>query len=132
MPYFPSLEWAQAYADRLAGHQHAGATAAALDGVYRFVVSGNQEFAFEFAVAPDSDGGAQVTAHPAGEAGREPRLVVTASRSRWLDLISGKSDFVLAYLMRRVRIDGDLGLIRSRLEDAKPLLDALHAVPTTS
>ena len=125
---FPSLDWMQAYAEILAGHDRAAAIATSLEGRYRFTIApaGGLDAAesYDLLVAT----GPAFRAEPAGT--QPAALAVTADYTRWKGLLTGRSDFVMSYLMRRIKVEGDLGSIRSRLSDAKPLLDSLTAVPT--
>jgi hypothetical protein len=126
---FPSLAWMAAYAERVAAHPRAGDIAASLHGRYRFTVTPGGGVAESEAYDLVVDPGGAVTAEPAGSAA--PDLGITASADRWQGIITGKADVVLSFLMRRIKVEGDLGAVRSRLSDAKPLLDCLQQVPTT-
>lgn len=126
---FPSIEWMHAYAATVAAHPRADALAAALEGRYRFVITPAGGLADEhrydlLVLAPSS-----FTAEEAGDV--PATLAVTADYGRWKGLMTGKSDFVMSFLMRKIKVDGDIGEVRSRLSDAKPLLDCLSTVPTT-
>lgn len=126
---FPSIDWMQAYADTVAAHPRADALAAALQGRYRFVITPAGGLAsahrYDLVVAD----GPSFTAE---EATDDPAtLTVSADYNRWRGLMTGKADFVMSFLMRRIKVDGDVGEVRSRLSDAKPLLDCLSQVPTT-
>lgn len=119
----------QAYADAVASHPQAPQIADALEGRYRFVItpSGGLLAAerYDLVVADGPAFTAQVAdAQPAN-------LIVTADYNRWKGLLTGRADFVMSFLMRRIKVTGDVGEIRSRLSDAKPLLDCLSTVPTT-
>ncbi|MGI9017873.1 MAG: SCP2 sterol-binding domain-containing protein [Euzebya sp.] len=125
---FPSIEWMQAYADLVAAHPTAADLGRSLQGRYRFVITADgalpESHAYDLVVDPEP-------AFRAVRAEDEPAdLVVTAGYGRWQGLLSGKSDFVMSYLMRRIKIDGDISEIRGRLRDARPLLDCLKEVPT--
>ncbi|CAN5412442.1 hypothetical protein BH23ACT9_BH23ACT9_28950 [soil metagenome] len=126
---FPSIEWMQAYADLVAEHPRADALAQALQGRYRFAITPagglTETHRYDLVVAA----GPSFTAEPAGE--QAATLTVTADYHRWQGLMTGKADFVMSFLMRKIKVDGDVGEVRSRLSDAKPLLDCLSAVPTT-
>lgn len=125
---FPSLDWMQAYAEIVAAHEHAGEMVRSLEGRYRFTV--NPGDGFDDTESYDL----VVTAGPAYHAevadGSPAMLAVRADYGRWKKLLTGRADFVMSFLMRKIKVDGDLGTIRSRLSDAKPLLDSLHEVPT--
>lgn len=136
MPEFPSLAWMQAYAATVAQHPAADELARSLGGTFRFVVRPggpvDREHAYDLHVDPDAGFSASEVgqADPTGS-GADPLLVVTADHPRWQALLTGKADFVMSFLMRKVKVQGDLGAVRSRLSDARPLLDCLERVPTT-
>ena len=130
MPSFPSLEWMHAYAAALAAHERADHLAGSLDGVYRFLirpggpVTDTHRYDLEIRPGDPVHVEASVAQH------RPARLEVAADYPRWRDLVTGKADFVMSYLLRRVKIEGDLAGIRAHLRDAKPLLDCLRRVET--
>ncbi|HUG83506.1 MAG TPA: SCP2 sterol-binding domain-containing protein [Euzebya sp.] len=129
MHHFPSLDWMQAYADAITQHPQAEDLASALAGRYRFVITPSgglvAEEGYDLVVAEGPSFTAEVAdAHPAS-------LTVTADYNRWKGLLTGRADFMMSFLMRRIKVVGDVGEIRSRLSDAKPLLDCLSTVPTT-
>jgi putative sterol carrier protein len=101
----------------------------ALQGRYRFVIDAGDGLAeaqrYDLVVGP----GPSFVAEDA--TGEPATLAVTASYGRWKGLLTGEADFVMSFLLRRIKVDGDVGAIRSRLSDAKPLLDCLRDVPTT-
>lgn len=125
---FPSLDWMEAYADAVAAHPQADSIAAELAGRYRFVVtpSGRLDVPerYDLVVTPPSSFVAEAAnAHPAD-------LTITTDYERWRGLLSGETDFVMSFLMRKIKVEGDIGSIRNRLSDAKPLLECLQRVPT--
>lgn len=126
---FPSLDWMQAYADVVAAHPRAVDLAGALQGRYRFVITPGdglaEEHRYDLVVGGDPTFAVEAGAAPAAT------LAVTASYGRWKGLLTGQADFAMSFLMRRIKVDGDIGAVRSRLSDAKPLLDCLREVPTT-
>lgn len=126
---FPSLDWMQAYAEVVAAHPRAADLAGALQGRYRFVITPGdglaEEHRYDLVVGGDPSFTVEADGVPAAT------LAVTASYGRWKGLLTGQADFALSFLMRRIKVDGDLGAVRSRLSDAKPLLDCLREVPTT-
>lgn len=128
---FPSPEWIDAFARGLAGHARARETAAALDGVYRFVIEPAgplaQRHTYDVEIRPNGDGAAvgRLSAPV-----QTPRLTLAANYERWRQLIERRLDVGTAVLLRRLRISGDLADLRSGLGDAKPLLEALSQVDT--
>ena len=125
---FPSLAWMQQYADLVGAHPRSDQIAWDLEGRYRFVITPGggfrEERGFDFVVTRDG--------FDAHEAGTDPAImVVTADYPRWKKLLTGQSDFMMSFLMRKIRIDGDLGQIKGLLNDVKPLLDCLSRVQTT-
>ncbi len=130
MPTFPSQEWFDAYCATLLDHPEIDAMARSLDGVYRFTVQPDgplpEPFSTDLEIRPGPP--PAVVAGPEGDV--PPTLAIAASYTRWRDLITGRADFLMSFLMRRVRIEGDLSLVRSRIADARPLLDSLHRVET--
>lgn len=132
MATFPSPEWARLFADRLRAHPDAPALARALDGTYRFVVQPGGSVpapaSFDLEIRPAGDGAdVRVLDAPAAD----PRLVISADLRRWRDLIEGRLDIVVAFLLRRIRVEGDITSVRGALGDAGPLLECLRSVPTT-
>lgn len=137
MPLFPSPEWMEDFADRLATHPQAGPTAEALDGVYRFVIEPAAGLAdrqyFDVEIRPgegsDGDGAARVT--PLGDPVDAPRLTITAGYDRWQQLLRGELDIPMAMLLRRIKLAGDLSALTSKGHATRPLLDALSSVDST-
>ncbi|WP_370327455.1 SCP2 sterol-binding domain-containing protein [Euzebya sp.] len=125
---FPSIEWMEAYADAVAAHPDAEALSRGLEGRYRFTITSGGGFegpaSYDLVVAPPSTFAAEEATGDAAD------LAVTADYPRWRGLLTGRADFVMSFLMRKIKIDGDLSAVRSRLQDAKPLLDCLKQVPT--
>lgn len=130
MPTFPSLEWMQAYADQLAAHPDAATHAPSLDGRFRFVIGADRGLATEhrYDLVVDAAAGTW-TAEAAGP--EEALVTIRASYGRWQGLVTGKADFVMSFLMRRLKVDGDIGEIRRRSGAAPLLLDSMKAVDTT-
>lgn len=132
MPVFPSDEWVDEFCERLRAHPGAERMAAALDGVYRLTIEPAGALAerrsYDVVIEP-GDGGATVT--PSEAPADRPRLEIAAGYDRWVQLLRGELDVRMAYLLRRIRISGDLGSVTSSLSDARPLLDALRAVDST-
>ncbi len=126
---FPSLEWMQAYTDLVADHARADDLAGGLAGRYRFVITpgGGMSEAERYDLVVGGD--PRFVATTADDT--PASLVVTADYPRWRALLTGRSDFVMSYLMRKIKVEGDVGAIRSRLSDARPLLECLKQVPTT-
>lgn len=129
MPTFPRAEWMTAYADTVAAHPRADAMSTALAGRFRFVVKAGggleTRLVHDMVVAP----GGVFVAEP-GDESMPATLTVTADYPRWKGLITGKADFVMSFLMRKVKVQGDLSTVRDQLSDARPLLECLHSVPT--
>jgi hypothetical protein len=125
---FPSLDWMQAYAQVVADHDRAGDVATSLVGRYRFAITPggglHHPESYDLVVAAGPSFAAEVSG------GAPADLSVTADYGRWKGLLTGKADFVMSFLMRKIKVEGDLGAVRSRLSDAKPLLDCLKEVPT--
>jgi len=129
VPLFPSDEWMQAFGDTVTRDPRSGAMAEALQGVYRFVVEPggrlDRRYEADVAIAP-VDGRAQVTrVQPQPGA---PRLTITATYPRWVQLLRGELDIPLAVMLRRVKVAGDLRAMTGNAAAARPLLDALSAV----
>lgn len=126
---FPSLGWMQAYANTVAAHPNAAGLADALAGRYRFAILPGgglvDRHVYDLVVVTPSTFTAEVAD------GAPATLTVTADYDRWKSLMTGKADFVMSFLMRRIKVDGDVGEVRRRLNDARPLLDCLSQVPTT-
>ena len=121
----------QAYAAAVEAHPRAHDLAASLDGVYRFVIQPGGSLAeshrYDLEIRPGDPAGVS-----ASEAGPQPaRLEISADYPRWHDLVTGKGDFVMAFLLRRIRIHGDLASVRANLSSARPLLDSLRQVETS-
>jgi hypothetical protein len=130
---FPSLQWMEAYARTVGAHPRAAEMASSLAGRYRFAITPagpvNRLHRYDLVVGHGEDGLPSFTAEDA--TGQDAALTVTADYERWRGLLTGKSDFVMSFLMRKIKVDGDVGAIKSRVSDAKPLLDCLSDVPTT-
>jgi hypothetical protein len=131
VPVFPSEQWISAFCAELAADPDAGSVAAALDGVYRFVIEPAgplpERHSYDVAIRPAGDG-ADVT--PVPHSPDVPRLTLTADYERWRQLVRGELDIPIAVMLRRLRLSGDLGALTGRMGSAKPLLRALGAVPT--
>lgn len=117
-----------AYARIVEDHPRAADLARSLAGRYRFTITpgGGLDVteAYDLVVAPGPDVGAEV-------AGAQPTaLSVSADYGRWKGLLTGEADFMRSLLLRRIKVHGDVGQLRSRIRDAKPLLDCLGQVPT--
>lgn len=132
MPLFPSDEWMAAFGERFLEHPEAADLAAALDGVYRFVVEPagplSRRHSFDVAIRP-TGAGPQVTVLD-GDGGEAPRLTMTADYRRWQQLIRGEQDVAMALMLRRLRVSGDLAGLTRQLSSAQPLLSALREVDT--
>jgi hypothetical protein len=128
---FPSPDWIDAFARDLAAHPRARETATALDGVYRFVIEPagplEQRHTYDVEIRPATEGAA-VERLP--EPVETPRLSLAADYGRWRQLIEGRLDVAVAIMLRRLRVSGDLGGLKSNLGDTKPLLEALSQVDT--
>ena len=131
MPLFPSTEWMADFCARLAAKPAAGQLAAALAGTYRFVVEPDgplrERHVYELSITPGGDG-ADVRLLD-GAAG-EPRLELTAGYGRWKQLIRGELDLAMAFLLRRLKVKGDIGAITKHASSSRPLMDALAEVDT--
>lgn len=137
MPLFPSPEWMEDFAARLATHPEADMTAEALDGVYRFVIEPAaglvERHHYDVEIRPGQQGpdggGARVT--PLDAPVDDPRLTITAAYDRWQQLLRGELDIPMAVLLRRIKIAGDLGALTKKGPATRPLLDALSGVDST-
>lgn len=130
MPSFPSAEWMDAYAAAVANHDQATALSHKLEGRYRFIVTTAGGFTGNEAHDLVVVGGGSIIATLAEF--RQPTvLTVTADYLRWRGLITGTADFVMSFLMRRIRVEGNVMGLRQRINDVSPLLDSLRQVPTT-
>jgi hypothetical protein len=132
MPTFPSHEWLAAYCEAFADHPDAAEAAERLEGLYRFTVDPagplRERHTYHMQVAPDGAGGAHVEPVDSPDAG--PRLGIAAGYDRWRQLIEGRLDLQRAYLLRQIRVSGDVfGLIRN-LDSTRPLTDSLRTVET--
>lgn len=131
MPVFPSDEWMVEFCDRLQSHPDAAEIAAALDGVYRFVIEpgGPLEERHSYDVSIRSNGAAEVDLlEPDAQ---KPRLTMTTDYRRWQQLVRGELDVGMAVMLRRLRVSGDLTSLMGNVSSAGPLLEALHEVDTT-
>ena len=132
MPVFPSYEWMAEFCERLEAHPDAVDIAAALDGVYRFVVEPAGPLAerhtYDVEIRPDGDG-AQVGVIE--EDGPAPRLTLTTDYRRWQQLVRGELDVGMAVMLRRLRVSGDLSRLMGSVGSATPLVESLGAVETT-
>ncbi|WP_165492103.1 SCP2 sterol-binding domain-containing protein [Egibacter rhizosphaerae] len=121
----------RAFCEELEAHPRAGEISEALDGTYRFVVEPagplEERHAYDVAIAPREGGGASVSVI---DDGSEPALQLAANHDRWRQLLQGKLDVGMAVMLRRLRIKGDVGRLRSRLDSTGPLMDALRSVET--
>jgi hypothetical protein len=133
VPVFPSDDWIAAYCTQLERDPRSGPMARALHGVYRFVVEPSGPVAelvsYDVAIEPDGNG-ARVT--PLPEPIAEPRLTISAPYPRWVQLLRGELDIPIAIMLRRIKVFGDLKTVTAHLDDARPLLDALSAVESTT
>ena len=129
MPTFPSAEWMQAFCDNLAAHPEVDELASALDGTYRFVVEADGSLAeahrYDLAIRPEPTEVALLD-----EPVDKPTLVLRASHDRWRQLIEGKLDIGMAVMLRRLKVQGDIGRLVGRVDRTKPLRDALGQVQT--
>jgi hypothetical protein len=132
MPVFPSAEWMRAFCANLQRHPNIGQVAAALDGVYRFVVEPSgpvtSRHVYHVRIARGSAGDT-VTHEPEFD-GAAVTLTLAADYRRWQQLLRGELDLTSAVLLRRLRLSGDVGRLRSRLASAEPLREALMSVDT--
>lgn len=131
MPVFPSEEWVAEFCTTLRAHPGIERMAASLDGVYRFAIepagSLTERHCYDVSIAPGDHGAAVAPSPPADR----PRLTITAGYDRWVQLLRGELNVRMAYLLRRIRVSGDIGSVTSSLADAAPLLDSLRAVDST-
>ncbi|CAN5164097.1 hypothetical protein BH20ACT9_BH20ACT9_03940 [soil metagenome] len=131
MPLFPSQEWMEAFCERVRSHPDAPEAAEALRGVYRFVVEPagplRQRHVYDMSIEPSGSGAGPTVTCLDGEH-MSPRLTLTADYSRWRQLILGELDLTTAFMLRRLRVSGDLGPLLSRASSARPLTDALGQV----
>lgn len=118
----------KAYADTVADHPKSTSVATELAGRYRFVITPAKGLdateAYDLVVSDPP----AFTAEVAGTGPAE--LTITADYERWRGLLTGETDFIMSFLMRKIKVDGDIGSIRSRLSDVQPLLESLQRVPT--
>lgn len=130
MPLFPSPEWMQEFCEALAAHPDVDQVASSLDGTYRFVVEpgGPLDDAHAYDVRIERGPPAEVALLE--EPVDAPTLAIRASHERWRQLIEGTLDITMAVMLRRVRVQGDLGRIVGRLDRAGPLVEALGQVRT--
>jgi hypothetical protein len=132
MPVFPSEAWMREFCARLERHPDVGRVATALDGVYRFVVepagpvAGRHVYHVRIRPAPI---GEAVSYLPQLD-GDTVTVTLTADYRRWKQLLRGELDLAMAVLLRRLRVSGDVGRLRSRLSSAEPLRQALMSVDT--
>ena len=130
MPVFPSDEWMADFCERLEEHPDAGEIAAALDGVYRFVIEPagplTERHTYDIAIRAAGDG-ADVSMIDGDE---KPRLTLTTDYRRWQQLIRGELDVGMAVMLRRIRVSGDLTRLIGSVSSANPLVDSLHDVET--
>jgi hypothetical protein len=128
MPIFPSPEWMEEFCAALAAEPGAGRTAEVLHGVYRFVIEPEgplrELHTYDILMRPNGPG-EPPTVELVGD-GQAPRLTITARYSRWKQLVRGDLDVVMAFMLRRIRVSGDIGALRSA--STKPLTNALSAV----
>lgn len=131
MHLFPSEDWVDAFCTNFERHPEAPEAAEALAGTYRLVVApaGPLTELHRYHVLIEPDGSAPTVTRLAGEIG-DPRLALAADYERWRQLLEGRLDIRIAVLLGRLRISGDLAGIRSRLDETRPLLEALRAVNT--
>lgn len=132
VPLFPSRDWMEEFAARLAGHPDAGATATALDGIYRFVIDPGgllrERHAYDVEIRPEGDG---AVVQPLDTPVETPRLTITAGYDRWRQLIRRELDIPMAVLLRRIKVSGDLATLTGRMSSTTALLDALAGVDST-
>lgn len=133
MPQFPSEEWMDEFCERLVAQQDVDEVAAALHGVYRFVVEPAGVVAgthtYDVEIRPDDDGSAHAARLDVLAA--EPRLVLTATYERWKQLILGRLDVAMALMLRRLKVTGDLSRLMRDVGTTKPLMQALGEVEST-
>ncbi len=133
MPVFPSGEWMGAFCTALASRQGVERVAESLAGTYRFVVQPggplSEGHAYDVSIAKGANG-TPVVGWSSGDS-VAPTIELIADYERWRQMISGTLDVPLAVMLGRLRVRGDIGRVTSHAADARPLLDALRAVPTT-
>jgi hypothetical protein len=131
MPRFPSDAWMDEFCARLASQDGAADVAAALDGVYRFVIDPagplEERRVFDVEIRPEGDG---LVARRTDDGDDDPRLTLTADYTRWQQLITGRLDIGMAIMLRRLRVQGDLQRLVRDVSSATPLMDALRDVET--
>ncbi|MPZ87532.1 MAG: hypothetical protein GEU81_05540 [Nitriliruptorales bacterium] len=132
MPVFPSQEWMDDFCAKIEADPRSPAMAKALEGVYRFVVEPHgalhDRHAYEISIVADGDG-TRVAPQPVSA--DPPRLTITASYLRWVQMLRGELDIPVAVMLRRIKVSGDLSGVMGNMSDARPLLDALSAVDST-
>lgn len=132
MPVFPSSDWMDEFCGHLASHPEAADVAAALDGVYRFVVDPGGPLAerhtYDVAIRP-ANGAADVGVLD-GQSQQSPRLTLTTDYRRWQQLVRGELDVGMAVMLRRLKVSGDLTSLMGNVAAARPLVEALHNVDT--
>lgn len=133
MPVFPSAEWIQAFCAEVASRPGVEQLVESLAGTYRFVIESagtlGEGHVYDVRVAK-GENGTPLVSWSVGDA-VHPTIELIADHERWRQMITGTLDLPLALMLGRVRVRGDIARITSRAEDARPLLDALQAVPTT-
>lgn len=130
MPVFPSEEWMAEFCRRLEDHPDAADIAAALDGVYRFVVDPagplEERHVYDVAIRPSAGGaGVEIV-----DDGTDARLTMTTDYRRWQQLVRGELDVGMALMLRRLKVSGDLSQLIGNVSSARPLMDSLSAVET--
>ncbi|MGH8933882.1 MAG: SCP2 sterol-binding domain-containing protein [Egibacteraceae bacterium] len=133
MPVFPSGEWMEAFCAALASRPGVERVAESLAGTYRFVVQQSgplrEGHAYDVSIAKGANGTPAVS-WSAGDS-VTPTIELVADYERWRQIISGTMDVPLAVMLGRLRVRGDIARVTNHAADARPLLDALKAVPTT-
>lgn len=132
MATFPSHAWLEAYCEAFATHPDAAEAADTLEGLYRFTVDPagplQERHTYHLQVHPGPDG--EPVVEPVDDPETGPRLGLAADYERWRQLIEGRLDLKRAYLLRQIRVSGDVfGLIRN-LDSTRALSESLHSVPT--
>ncbi|PSO48685.1 MAG: hypothetical protein BRC32_01820 [Actinobacteria bacterium QS_8_72_14] len=134
MPAFPSREWMVELCQRVATHPQADSLAAALKGVYAFVVQPAgpvaQRRRYDLLIRPAGSEEVGACAELLDDPGKPARLVLTARFDRWWQLINGELDPRLAIVLGRLKVSGDLARVSGQLSSVRPLLDALAEVDT--